>query len=64
MEPLKGLHSNGRLQALPANIRLLAYYYAEKVTAVESFTIQAPEIQNLKKGKNKKVFERKLKQTS
>jgi hypothetical protein len=51
--PLLGLHSNGRQQALPANIRLrwnsiavantLAYYNKTTVTAVKSFVKQAPD---------------------
>jgi hypothetical protein len=48
---LTKLHSNGRLLALPANIRLrwksmavaniLAYYVTATITAVKSFIVQA-----------------------
>ncbi len=54
MEHLIGLHSNGRLLALPANISLEwkliplsntpAYYDVAKITAVKSFIAQAPEV--------------------
>ncbi len=47
-----GLHSNGRLLALPTNIRLgwkwmeeantLAYYYTARITAIIGFIVQAP----------------------
>ncbi len=49
-----GLHSNGRLLALPEYIRLvwqqltvtntLAYYDIEIVTRVKSFTFQEPDL--------------------
>jgi hypothetical protein len=51
VEHLSKLHSNGRLLALPANIRLrwkgmavantLAYYITATITAVKSFIVQA-----------------------
>jgi hypothetical protein len=47
-----GLHSDGRLQAMPANIRpgwkwmatanTLAYYNTETITAIKSFMLQGP----------------------
>ncbi len=50
--PHMGLHSNGRLLALPANVRLgwkgrpftntLAYYNIATITTVKSFIAQTP----------------------
>ncbi len=58
MEHLTKLHSNGRLLALPANIRLrwksmavantLAYYIKATITAVKSFIVQAAGKKNYK----------------
>jgi hypothetical protein len=52
MKSPTGLHPNGRIIALPANIRLgrklmavsntLAYYDTATITAVKSFIIQTP----------------------
>jgi hypothetical protein len=52
VEPLKRLHSDGRLLTMPANIiqewkwmaveNTLAYYDMRTITAVISFTVQAP----------------------
>ena len=57
------LHFNGKLQALPANIRLalkwtvvantLAYYDAATITALKSFIVQA-------RGVKKLAFRRKI----
>jgi hypothetical protein len=43
VEPLIGFHANGKLLALPANIRLktLAYYNKAAITTVKSFVIHA-----------------------
>jgi hypothetical protein len=47
LQPIMELHSNGRLLALLANVRLrkmegdntLAYYYTEAITTLRSFTV-------------------------
>jgi hypothetical protein len=54
VKPLMGLHSNGELLALPANIRLswkvanpLAYYDTETITAI-FFILQVTRDSNIK----------------
>jgi hypothetical protein len=54
VKPLTGLHPNGRLPALPANIRLRwkllalanaqAYYNTATNTVVKYFIVQAPSV--------------------
>jgi hypothetical protein len=46
VEPVTGPHCNGRLQALPANVRLLLkvtrWYATDLTTAVKSFIVEDP----------------------